>query len=88
MVGQAKLVVHARVTKVHADHSADVEVIELFKGAKPTVLVPLADPQAMCGTRLEVGEERVFFVYSRPLTSCGKVEPSPELLQALRRENK
>jgi len=79
----ARVIVHARITQVLPDQSGVIEIIESFKGGRPTKLVPLQFP-AMCGTQFEVGEERVFFAFGPTVNSCGKLEPSPELLRVLR----
>jgi hypothetical protein len=82
-IKDAKIIVHARVTKVLPDHTGQIEIIESFKGGRPVSLTPLSFP-AMCGTTFTAGEERVYFVYDGEVNACGKYHPSPELLRALR----
>ena len=82
---RASVIVHARVSSVRADGSAEIVVIETFKGLSPKVLVPLP-PNRMCGTTLTPDEERIFFLYDQPvLTVCNKHPADQELLQALRK---
>ena len=38
------ILVHARVSKVAADNSAEIEVLEVFQGNAPKVLIPLSEP--------------------------------------------
>ena len=83
------LIFHARVTAVHSDRSAEVEVLEHFKGAAPKLLRPSAKPESACGTSLKVGEERVFFMQSptADVISCNKYPVTPQLIEILRQRN-
>ena len=78
--------VHARVSNVAPDSSAEIEVLEVFQGNAPNVLISLSEPNNMCSTSLSVGEERVFLTMNGSVGLCGKMEPTPELIQFLRKK--
>lgn len=81
------LIFHARVTAVRPDRSAEIEIVEQFKGRAPKVLRPLAMPESACGTSLTVGEERVFFLSSDSVSACGKFPVTPSLIEIVRQRN-
>lgn len=82
------VLVHARVSKVHPDHSADIEILETFQGQAPRVLIPLSAPNNTCSTSLAIGEERVFLTKTGIVNLCGKMDPTPQLIQFLRKQRK
>jgi hypothetical protein len=88
ILSQTKTIVHARVTKVHADRSADIEVLETFKGSPPRALVPLSGPGSACGTSFELGEERIFFLNDAEVSLCDKFLPTSKLIEVLRKRDK
>jgi hypothetical protein len=80
------LIFHARVTSVRPDRSAEVDVVEEFKGRAPKIL-RAKPPNSVCGTSFKVGEERVFFLNSDRVSACDKHSVTPELIEMLRRRN-
>jgi hypothetical protein len=83
-VARAERVVHARVIERVSLHEARIQVIESFKGAGER-LESQRGSEAACGLSFAAAEEGVYFVFGGAVNLCGRVAPSAELLERLRK---
>ena len=79
----ADAIVHAKVVEVVRAHEARIRIIESFKGA-PSVLKSDFYAYTSIALRFEPDTEAVFVVHKGEVSACGRLSPSPRLLERLR----
>ena len=79
----ADAIVHAKVIEVVRAHEARIRIIESFKG-EPSVLKSASYANTSVALRFELGMEAVFVVDRGEVSACGRLPPSPRLLESLR----